>query len=159
MAVSSESNTWCNGIYTTVILPWELNGSIYIATMPSKRNFICIARGSFPGKRVFLGGGLYCRENGAGKAFGGSILKMFVLLKSTAFQNVTLCATVGGRTTVVYIYICTIVILPWDFNSSIYIPTTSKRNLICIARGGKRVFLVAYNAEKMGFGKLLGEVS
>ena len=38
-------------------------------------------KGSFPGKRVFLGGGgLYFRENGARKAFGASVLNERELL-------------------------------------------------------------------------------
>ena len=46
-------------------------------------------KGSFPGKRVFLGG-LYFRENRARKAFGASVLKecelltMHILKKSKA---------------------------------------------------------------------------
>ena len=46
-------------------------------------------KGSFPGKRVFLGG-LYFRENGTRKAFGGSVLiesellTMHILKKSNA---------------------------------------------------------------------------
>ena len=36
--------------------PWEDNGSIYIPTILSKIYLICLAKGSFPGKRVSFGG-------------------------------------------------------------------------------------------------------
>ena len=38
------------------------------------------------------------------ESFWGKCLKMFVLLKSIAFQNVMLGATVDGRITVVCLY-------------------------------------------------------
>ena len=60
--------------------PREDNGSIYIPRILSKRYLICLAKGSFPGKRVFLGGGLYLRENGARKAFWASVLNKFEFL-------------------------------------------------------------------------------
>ena len=70
-------------LYTTVILPGSLTVVLYTTVnLPGtltvvyiyrrhypKETLICLARGSFPGKRVFLGG-LYCWENGARNAFG-----------------------------------------------------------------------------------------
>ena len=64
---------------------WENNGSIYIAQILSKRYVICLAKGSFTGKRVFLGG-LYLRENGARKAFGASVLNEFEFLTKLNFK-------------------------------------------------------------------------
>ena len=69
---------------------WEDNGSIYIPTILSKRYFICLAKGSFPGKRVFLGGGLYLRENGAWKAFGASVLNEFEFLTKLIFKKIAM---------------------------------------------------------------------
>ena len=43
-------------------------------------------KGSFPRKRVFLGG-LYFRENGARKAFGGSVLNECELLTMHILKN------------------------------------------------------------------------
>ena len=53
--------------------------SLYIPMILSKTNFICMARGRFPRKRVFFGG-LYLRENGARKAFGTGVLNEFEFL-------------------------------------------------------------------------------
>ena len=57
-------------LYTTVILPGRLT-VVYIYRRNEFQTtiFIMPRKGSFPGKRVFLGG-LYFRENGARKAFG-----------------------------------------------------------------------------------------
>ena len=67
-------------LYTTVILPGRLT-VVYIYTRNESKItiFIMPRKGSFPGKRVFLGG-LYFRENGALKAFGGSVLNKCELL-------------------------------------------------------------------------------
>ena len=144
--------------------PWEDNGSIYIPTILSKRYLICLAKGSFPGKRVFLGG-LYLRENGTWKAFGASVLNKFEFLtklhlkKSRWEDNGSIYTTVilPGRITVVYIYYR---YPPWEDNGSIYIPTIlTKRYLICLAKGsfpGKRVFLGACICKKTGAWKAFG---
>ena len=59
-------------------------------------------KGSFLGKRVFLGG-LYFRENGARKASGASVLNERELLTMHILKKVTpVC--LPGRLTVVYIY-------------------------------------------------------
>ena len=65
---------------TPVCLPGRLT-VVYIYTRNESKItiFIMPRKGSFPGKRVFLGG-LYFRENGARKAFGGSVLNEFELL-------------------------------------------------------------------------------
>ena len=123
-------------------------------------------KGSFPGKRVFLGG-LYYRENVARKAFGASVLNerelltMHFLTKSNAglatwLDNVSIekrhrqlytTVILPGRLTVVYIYRrnesqTTIFIMPRKGSFP-----------------GKRVFLGACILEKTGLGKLLGQVS
>ena len=58
-------------------------------TILSIRNLICLAKGSFPGKRVFLGG-LYLRENRARKAFGASVFNEFEFLTMHHFKNVAM---------------------------------------------------------------------
>ena len=102
-------------------------------TKPFNRNIMCIARRSFPGKRVFLGA--YIVETaGLGKLLG-MCLKNVRFTKKQCFTKSNSGSMIGGR--IRYI-------LRWEFNGKIYIPTTSKRNFICIARGsdpGKRVFL------------------
>ena len=56
---------------TPVCLPGRLTVVYIYRRNESKITiFIMPCKGSFPGKRVFLGGGLYFRENGARKAFG-----------------------------------------------------------------------------------------
>ena len=75
---------------TPVCLPGRIT-VVYIYTRKESKItiFIMPRKGSFPGKRVFLGG-LYFRENGARKAFGGSVLNecelltMHILKKSNA---------------------------------------------------------------------------
>ena len=66
----------------------------------------------FPGKRVFWWGGGGCsnfRENGARKAFGGSVLNEFEFPTSIILEKYR-----------------------WEDNGSIYIATnSSERNLIC----------------------------
>ena len=57
-------------------------------------------KGSFPGKRVFWGGGLYFRENGARKAFGASVLNECELLTMHILKKVT-PVWLPGRITVV----------------------------------------------------------
>ena len=77
-------------LYTTVILPGRLT-VVYIYRWNESQTtiFIMPLKGSFPGKRVFLGG-LYFRENGARKAFGAGVLNerelltMHILKKSNA---------------------------------------------------------------------------
>ena len=67
-------------IYTTVILPGEVNGSIYIATNTSIKNLSMHGKGKIPREEGFLVGGGGCsnfKENGARKAFGGSVLNEF----------------------------------------------------------------------------------
>ena len=63
-----------------VCLPGRLR-VVYIYTRNESKItiFIMPRKGSFPGKRVFLGG-LYFRENGALKSFWASVLKKCVLL-------------------------------------------------------------------------------
>ena len=56
-----------------------------------------MARGRFPGKRVFLGGSNF-RENGARKAFGGSVLNVISITDNASFYEDR-----GGGMTVVYI--------------------------------------------------------
>ena len=62
-------------LYATVILPVRLK-VVYIYRRNESQTtiFIMPRKGSFPGKRVFLGG-LYFRENRARKDFGASVLK------------------------------------------------------------------------------------
>ena len=112
---NASLSRWEDGgsIYTTVILPWKENGSIYIPTILSKRYLICLAKGSFPGKKVFFGG-LYLRENGARKAFGASVLNEFEFMTMHNFKKsrwkddgsmyTTVVLQSHGRITVVYIY-------------------------------------------------------
>ena len=60
----------------------QVNGSIYIYIYIQTKSswttlLINALKGKFfPGKRVFFGG-IYCRENGAWKAFGASVLNKF----------------------------------------------------------------------------------
>ena len=72
-----------------------------------------MARGRFPGKRVFLGGSNF-RENGARKAFGGSVLNVISITDNASFYEnrgggMTVLYIVPlsspGRMTVVYVYI------------------------------------------------------
>ena len=56
-----------------------------------------MARGRFPGKRVFLGGSNF-RENGARKAFGGSVLNVISITDNASFYE-----NRGGGMTVLYI--------------------------------------------------------
>ena len=58
-----------------------------------------MARGRFPGKRVFLGGSNF-RENGARKAFGGSVLNVISITDNASFYE-----NRGGGMTVVHVYI------------------------------------------------------
>ena len=61
-------------LYNTEILPGRLLVVyIYRRNETQTTIFIMLRKGSFPGKRVFLGG-LYFRENRAWKAFPGSVL-------------------------------------------------------------------------------------
>ena len=68
-----------------------------------------MARGRFPGKRVFLGGSNF-RENGARKAFGGSVLNVISITDNASFYEnrgggmTVVPLTSPGRITVVYIY-------------------------------------------------------
>ena len=58
---------------TSVCLPGRLTVVYKYTRNESKTTIFIIPRkGSFPGKRVCLGG-LFFRENGARKAFGGSV--------------------------------------------------------------------------------------
>ena len=103
-------------------------------------------KGSFPGKRVFLGG-LYFRENGARKAFGASVLNERELLTMHILKKKVTPVCLPGRLTVVYIYR----------------RNESKITIFIMQRKGsfpgKRVFLGACILEKTGLGKLLGQVS
>ena len=64
--------------------------------MSSKTILFCIARGSFPGKRIFLGG-----RGGGSECFWESVLNECALLTRAEFQKVTQGATVPRRMTVV----------------------------------------------------------
>ena len=96
---------------------------IYRRNESQTRIFIMPRKGSFPGKRVFLGG-LYLRENRAWKAFGASalneceLLTMHILKKSNAglatwkdngsiekkHRQLYTTVILPGRLTVVYKY-------------------------------------------------------
>ena len=112
---------------------------IYIPTILSKTNLICMARGRFSGNRVLFGG-LYLREKGARKAFGASVLHEFEFLTMHHLKK-----SRDGRITVV---------------SSLYIPTIlSKTNFICKARGrfpGNRVFFGGLYLQENGARKAFG---
>ena len=69
--------------------PWEDNGSIYIPTILSKRYLICLAKGTFPGKRVFLGGPVFARKRGL-ESFWGKCLKQIRVPTKLHFKKIAM---------------------------------------------------------------------
>ena len=112
-----------------------------------------MARGRFPGKRVFLGGSNF-RENGARKAFGGSVLNVISITDNASFYEdrgggmtvvYIVPLTSPGRITVVYIY--STVNLPGEDNGSIYIATISfKEKLIMHGTIPQKIFISDFHS-------------
>ena len=73
----------CNGRITVVYIyyrypPWEVNGSIYIPMIPSKRYFLCIAKGRFCRKKLQF----TCMESSWGRARHRSISKRWKFISA-----------------------------------------------------------------------------